>query len=342
MTASIRCPRPFVTSSPTTRTSANPTSSNSRRDNSDEWIRNDPSFPKTHRAPDPRWVLGKEGSFRIHSSELSLRELLEVGFADVRVVGLEVTKGRGHRIEAVIGEYHRLRVLQLGECFHVEPEVRAWVVTLGGGDVRTMRNGLPGQKADAGIVPAFRKAVADLELIFAPAEFARDLRGEVIGECEEYFCTERLEQCAPRFPGHRGLERADALRGDDRDALRLAREAEKLFVACGLILADRHKVLVFVTEKNSLPEMEFREGLNVRDAVQERALKIELHHDPQGPGEARVQRHREIESDDRASFDQRAERRKGSAKPVVCVGLGVVAFSRRAECPFDGRVIIEE
>lgn len=50
-TASTRFHRPTATSSPTTTTRTSRTSSSSTKECCDEWIRNDPAVPQTHRTP---------------------------------------------------------------------------------------------------------------------------------------------------------------------------------------------------------------------------------------------------------------------------------------------------
>ena len=101
-------------------------------------------------------------------------------------------------------------------------------VTFRRGDIRFMRHGLAGQQADLGIVPALGQVVAGLQSVFATAKLARRPGGEVIGKRQKDFRAKGLQQGAPRFPRQRGLERTDALRGDDRDALGLTGEAEEL------------------------------------------------------------------------------------------------------------------
>src|SRR6266852_4037341 len=74
---------------------------------------------------------------------------------------------------------------------------------------------------------ALREIVADLEPILPPAEVARGASGKVVRESEKYFCPECLQKGAPGFTGQRGLERADALRRDDRNALGLTGKTEE-------------------------------------------------------------------------------------------------------------------
>src|ERR1700684_3121731 len=99
-----------------------------------------------------------------------------------------------------------------------------------------------------------------------------------MGQRENDLGAEGLEQRAPAFSGERGSQRADALRGDDGDALRLSGETEEFLVASGIALTDGGKVLVFVAEEENLAEILLGMRLDFRNAVEHGALKLELHH----------------------------------------------------------------
>ena len=105
---------------------------------------------------------------------------------------------------------------------------------------------------------AFREVVADFELVFPPAKLACGARGEVIRKREENLGAEGLQERAPGIAWQGGLERTDALRGDDRDALRLARETEEFLVSRGIVFAYGCEVLVLIAEEENLPEMPLR------------------------------------------------------------------------------------
>ena len=59
-----------------------------------------------------------------------------------------------------------------------------------------------------------------------PTEITRDPRAEVITEGEEYFRAKGLQQGPPALARQCRLERTQALRGDNRDALALPRQTE--------------------------------------------------------------------------------------------------------------------
>src|ERR1019366_953076 len=105
---------------------------------------------------------------------------------------------------------------------------------------------------------ALGKVVADFELVLPPAEVARGASGEVVRERQKYFCPEGLEKSAPGIARQRGLERADTLRRDDRNALGLAGKTEELFVARRLTLPNGSEMMVFVAEEKHLPEISLR------------------------------------------------------------------------------------
>ena len=65
-----------------------------------------------------------------------------------------------------------------------------------------MRDGLARKQADARIVTALDKVVADLQLVLTSAELARGLDREVVGEEEKDLGAESLEERAPGFAGY--------------------------------------------------------------------------------------------------------------------------------------------
>src|SRR5262249_55261658 len=145
---------------------------------------------------------------------------------------------------------------------------------------------------------ALGQAVADFKLVLASTEIARCSGGEIIGEREKDLGAEGLEKGAPAFTGQRGAQRADALRGNDRDALRLARETEEFLGSGRVALAHGGEVLVFVAEEENLPETLLRVRLHFRNTIEHGALKIELHHDAQSFRESGVHADGEIQGTD--------------------------------------------
>ena len=83
-------------------------------------------------------------------------------------------------------------------------------------------------------------------------------------------------------------------------------------------------------------------GFDLGDAVHDSPLEVELHHDADGLGQTWIERDREVEGADFAGFDQFVERRQRSSVLAVSVELGVVAFLRWTEGPFDHRVVVEQ
>src|SRR5208337_3845377 len=98
-----------------------------------------------------------EGWFQIHSLELSLRELFEVGKVGVVEVGLEIAERGRQWVQPVIGKYDGLRVLEFREGLHVEAIVGVGAVGLRRGEVGPVRNRLASQQANVGIVAALGK-----------------------------------------------------------------------------------------------------------------------------------------------------------------------------------------
>src|SRR5438270_3914854 len=132
------------------------------------------------------------------------------------------------RVEAVVGKHNGLGILEFGERLHVKAIVGAKAVGLRSREIRAVGNGLAGQQADMRVVAAFREVVAGLEPLLAPAEPARGLGREIVREREEHFGSKGLHQSSPGLPRQRGLERTEALRGDDGYAFGLPGQAEEL------------------------------------------------------------------------------------------------------------------
>src|SRR5207248_1459481 len=109
------------------------------------------------------------------------------------------------------------------------------------------------QHADAGVLPRLGQRVAWFQALGFPTEICRHLCAEVIGERKKDLRSEPLQERTPRLAGKRRSERADALRGDDGDAPRLAREREELLVAGRLVLARRGERLIFVAHEEDRP-----------------------------------------------------------------------------------------
>src|ERR1700730_12000261 len=190
-----------------------------------------------------------EGLSRIRSSEFSVCELPEVGFVRVVKVRLQITEHRWHGIRAVIRDSHGLRVAEFREGLHVEAKINLRVVALRRRNVGLVRERFSCEQAYAGVVPTLGEVVTDLELVFASAQLAGGSGREIIRECEEYLRAESLQECAPSFTRQSRLERADALSGDNWNALRLPGETEELLVARWLAFTNGGEMLVLVAHE---------------------------------------------------------------------------------------------
>jgi hypothetical protein len=208
--------------------------------------------------------------------------LAEIRLVHVVEVGFQVHESRWQRIQSVVGQGHGLRVFHFREGLEVEAEVALRVVALRGRDVGFVCERLACPETDTGVMAAFRDVVVHLPLVLPPAEFAGDPRGEFVGECQEDLGAEGLQEGAPGLAGQGRAQRADALGGDDGNALGLAGEGEKLLVATRIVLAYGGEVLILVADKKDLTEVLLGVLLDIRDAVQNRALEVEFHHDANG------------------------------------------------------------
>src|SRR6266849_1521115 len=146
------------------------------------------------------------GSSRIHSSERSFRNLVEIGFVWVVVVGLQVAEHRRLWIRSVIRDGYGLAVSQLHKSLHIESIVRLGVVGFRCGDIRSVRKRLACKQAHTRVVAALRKVVAHFESILSAAKITRSASGEIVGKGEEYFCPESLQKSSPCVTRQRGLQ----------------------------------------------------------------------------------------------------------------------------------------
>ena len=102
-------------------------------------------------------------------------------------------------------------------------------------------------------LPGLRHAVVRLQPIAPAAQLRRVPGGELVAGRQEDLRAEALQQRAPALvPRQRRAQRADALRGDDRNQPRLAGQRERALVAgrirfthCGegvVLVADEQQV----------------------------------------------------------------------------------------------------
>ncbi len=82
--------------------------------------------------------------------------------------------------------------------------------------------------------------------------------------------------------------------------------------------------------------------LDFRNAIEDGALKIELHHHPESLRQSGVHADREIQSADAALFKEPGEGWQGLAKLIADVLLRVVKLLLGAEDFLDFRVVIEK
>src|SRR5258708_1419522 len=157
-------------------------------------------------------------------SQDSVRDVVEVAGLHVEVVRFQVAVRRRLRIEAVVWQDDGLRVLELRKDLRLEHVVEQEAVRLRGTDGGPVRGRTTGHMADAGALPRLRNRVARLEALGLPAQIRRHARAEVVRQRQEDLRPESLEERPPRLARERRAERADALGGDDRNALRLSRE----------------------------------------------------------------------------------------------------------------------
>ena len=74
----------------------------------------------------------------------------------------------------------------------------------------------------------------------------------------------------------------------DRDQPRLTRQRERAFVTSRVHFTDRGECVVLVADEQQISPCALRIGRDLRDALEYRALKVQLQHDSQNPGQARI------------------------------------------------------
>ena len=178
-------------------------------------------------------------------------------------------------------------------------------------------------------------------LVLLAAQFAGGLGRESIRLRQKNLSPERLQHRAPGFPRQRVVQRADALRRDDRDAAGLSGEGKKLLIAVGIVLPRGGEFVVLVADKKHLPPVAVGILFDLGNPVQHGTLEVEFHHAADGSGQAGVEAHREV---DRANFsllNEFAQRGQGSAIAAVSVELRDITLLGRTERAFHGRIVGE-
>lgn len=129
------------------------------------------------------------------------------------------------------------------------------------------------------VPPGLRNAVVRLEAIAPAAQLRRVPGRELVAGRQEDLRAEALQQRPPTFiPRQSRAKRADALRGDDRNEPRLPGERERALVAGRIHFTHCGKCVVFVADKQQVAPDALRRGRDLRNALQYRALEIQLQH----------------------------------------------------------------
>src|SRR5437773_2838362 len=103
------------------------------------------------------------------------------------------------------------------------------------------------------------------------------MRGEFVGRGEEHLRPKTLEQCAPGFLAmDGGSERADALRGDDRNEPRLPAQRERALVAGWVGVAGRGEAVILVANEQQIPPRFLRRRRDPWNAPEDGALEVQF------------------------------------------------------------------
>ena len=206
-------------------------------------------------------------------------------------------------MDAVEGDHDGLRVLELEESALVEEWLLRFLVVLGSRYASLVGRCAPAQPTNLCIVARFRDAVADLRLVGLAADFRCETSCVRIRSCQKDLCPEGLHQRLETLVRQCVLQGTDALRGNNGNAFRLARDRKEPLVADRIVAADGGKVLELITDKDRGPIVPIWLGFHPRYAELDGTLVVDLHHRPNGLGQRRVESYGEIEADDLACFD---------------------------------------
>src|SRR4051812_1202817 len=118
------------------------------------------------------------------------------------------------------------------------------------------------------------------ETILASAELGGIPCGELVAGGEKDLGSKTLEQRPPALLARKsGPERADALRGDNWDQPRLARQRKRTLIAGRIHFAHRRERVVLVADEQQVSPDALRMCRDLRDALKHGALEIEFQHD---------------------------------------------------------------
>ena len=143
---------------------------------------------------------------------------------------------------------------------------------------------------------AFRKCVVGLEAIAPTAQIRRGSRRELVAGREEQLGSEALEQRAPTLVAwKRGTQRADALGRNDWNQPCLPRQREGALVARRVGFADGREGVVLVAHEQQVAPDPLRVSRDLRDALDDRALEVQLQHHAYRARKPGVQADREVQ-----------------------------------------------
>src|SRR6478735_9148345 len=148
-----------------------------------------------------------------------------------------------------------------------------------------------------------------LQSVLSPAQFGGVPSGEFVAGGEKHFVAEALQQRPPTLvAGKDGPQRADALGCNNRNETGLARQRKRALVACWVRFADRSKGMVLVTDKQLVPPDGIRLGCYLRNAIQDRALEIQLQHDADDASQSGIRGNRKVQCQNLAGIEKGVDR----------------------------------
>ena len=110
--------------------------------------------------------------------------MFEIAGLDVEIVRLQITELRRKRVEAIVGQRHRLRMLQFRENARLKEEVRLQHVRLAGAQAVASGRGTPRQERNVSALPSLGERIARPQTIGLAAQLRRYARREFVAARE--------------------------------------------------------------------------------------------------------------------------------------------------------------
>ena len=188
----------------------------------------------------------------------------------------------------------------------------------------------------------FGQGVVRLQTIAASTQIGGGSRREFVARGEEQLRPEALKQRSPALvAGQCRSERTDALRRDDRNQPRLARQGKGPLVACGIRFSDRREGVVLVADEQEIAP-DVRSGCAAILGMRWRTARWKSSFSITPRARARPGFRPTGKFSARTWPDSSSSSSGGSGRGSPGFGGVGVRASRRTKRAVDGRVLVEQ